>query len=152
MIAQGITDDGCKHDYDVFFGYEDDFSKCSLHPSDNAPNDENGANSLEHRFIIYCDALTQINLRGQILPYYKQLVNLYPEWAQELNTAIAAWSECANYGGYLWSQGFSFDDEGFEKFRSPHMRKILADEGRRAMKWDIEAIEQMERILQKENR
>lgn len=232
VLAQGITDDGCKHDYDVFYGYEedgekiigwdyyqnndqpfirenwerelasyvlltekaepesepkriitafkaitsharqgeirgrkvgfaawesllnqlenDDFSKCTLHPCEEAPNDENGVNNLEHRFIIYCDALCQINQRGKILPYYKKLVNKFPEWAQELNTAITAWHACAGYGGYLWSQGFSFSDEGFEKFRSPKMRKILADEGRRAMKKEIEAIEQIEKILQKE--
>ncbi|NPV79751.1 MAG: helix-turn-helix transcriptional regulator [Firmicutes bacterium] len=232
VLAQGITDDGCKHDYDVFYGYEgdgekiigwdyyqnndqpfirenwerelisymlltekaepvserkriiaafkaitgharqgvirgrkvgfaawesflnqlehDDFSKCSLHPSEEMPNDENGVNSLEHRFIIYCDALCQISQRGQILPYYKRLVEKFPEWAQELNIAITAWQDCAGYGGYLWSQGFSFDDKGYEKFRSPEMRRILADEGRRAMKKEIEAIEQIEKILQKE--
>lgn len=232
VLAQGITDDGCKHDYDVFYGYEDDgekiigwdyyqnndqpfirenwerelvsyvlltekagpeserkriisafraitaharqseirgrkvgfaawesllnqlehddFSKCSLHPSEDTPNDENGVNSLEHRFIIYCDALCQINQRGQILPYYEKLVKIFPEWAQELDMAIAAWRECAVYGGYLWSQGFSFDDVGYEKFRDPKMRKILADEGHRAMKKDVEAIEQIEKILQRE--
>lgn len=50
----------------------------------------------------------------------------------------------------MWSQGFSFDDEGYEKFRSPQRRKALADEGRRAMKKEIEAIEQIEKILLRE--
>jgi hypothetical protein len=27
VLVQGITDDGCKHDYDIFFGYEDDGEK-----------------------------------------------------------------------------------------------------------------------------
>lgn len=233
VLAQGITDDGCKHDYDVFYGYEDDgekiigwdyyqndsdafvrenwekeltsyvlltekmkpesekdciinvfkriveharkneirgrkvgfaawtsflkqlehddYSKCSLHPSDDRPTDENGVNSLEHRFIIYCDALCQINQRGEILAYYKTLTEKYPEWAEELNTAIAAWDECAKYGGFLWSQGFTFDEAGFEKFRDPKMRKILADKGYNAMRKDIEAIEQIEKILYREN-
>ncbi|WP_160688182.1 AraC family transcriptional regulator [Clostridium sp. C2-6-12] len=230
VLAQGITDDGCKHDYGVFYGYEDngqkiigwdyyqsngepfiradwekelksyviltektkpeieknciieafkrivehskkneirgkkvgfaawrsflrqlendDFSKCSLHPSEDNPNDEHGVNSLEHRFIIYCDALCQINQRGQIVGYYRTLIEKYPEWAEELKIAINSWEECAKYGGFLWSQGFTFDEAGFEKFRDPKMRKILADEGYKAMYNDMEAIKQIEIILQ----
>jgi len=53
----------------------------------------------------------------------------------------------ASYGGYLWNQGFTFDEAGFEKFRSPEARKILADAGREAMLRDLFAIEQFERIL-----
>lgn len=46
--------------------------------------------------------------------------------------------------------GIFFDEKGFEKFRDPSARKILADEGRKAMQKDIEAIEQFEKILKKE--
>lgn len=230
VLAQGITDDGCKHDYGVFYGYEDngqkiigwdyyqsdgepfvrenwekelkgyviltektkpepekdciitafkwiteharkdeirgkkvgfkawqtflrqlehdDFSKCSLHLSEDKPTDDHGVNSLEHRFIIYCDALCQINQRGQIIEYYKTLIEKYPEWSEELKVAINAWDECAKYGGFLWSQGFTFDEAGFEKFRDPKVRKILADEGYKAMNKDMEAIRQIELILQ----
>lgn len=231
VLAQGITDDGCKHDYDVFFGYEDDgekiigwdyyqnddkplirdnweqelnayvlltektqsksekeciieafkvittharkneirgrklgfaawesfltqlehddFSKCSLHPSEDLTNVTNEANSLEHRFIIYCDALSQIYQRSKILDYYRTLIEKFPEWSDELRIAIDAWDECAKYGGFLWSQGFSFNEAGYEKFSDQNVRKILADEGRKAMAKDIEAIEQIEKILKK---
>ena len=54
---------------------------------------------------------------------------------------------CASYGGFLWSQGFSFDEAGYEKFRSLEARKILAEAGRDAMNKDIEAVEQFEKIL-----
>lgn len=233
VLAQGITDDGCKHEYDVFFGYEDDgkkiigwdyyqndekplirddwehelnayvllteknqphpekdciinafkvittharkneirgikmgftawesflthlehddFSKCSLFAADDFSYDKDGSNSLEHRFIIYCDALGQIYQRSKILDYYQTLINKFPEWAKELQITIEAWDGCAGYGGFLWSQGLSFDDVGYEKFRDPKVRKILADEGRKSMKKDILAIEQIEKILYKED-
>ena len=98
----------------------------------------------------YCDGLCQIAGRYGSLPYYRSLVERFPEWKTELEIAIDALDACANYGGFLWSQGFAFEGEGLEKFRSKEGRKILADEGRRAMQKDMEAIEQFEKILEKE--
>lgn len=46
----------------------------------------------------------------------------------------------------MWSQEFTFNDAGFEKLCDPQARKILADEGSRSMKNDIEAVEQIEGI------
>ncbi len=231
VLAQGITNDGCKHDYSIFFGFEedgriligwdyyqndnnplsrenwekeiksyilltdrvtakteeeciismfkqvvklarieeirgkkigiaawqsflhqletDDFSKCSLLASGDTPPDHD-ADNVAHRFIIYCDALTQISQRSSILPYYKRIAEAYPKWANEINAAISAWEKCAKYGGFLWSQGFSFDESGYKKFQDAAMRKILADEGRKAMYEDIEAVDQIEKILSKE--
>ena len=45
-------------------------------------------------------------------------------------------------------RGFTFDEAGFEKFRSLTARKILADAGREAMRKDMLAVEQFEKILQ----
>ena len=84
------------------------------------------------------------------MDYYRLLAEKYPEWREELNTAVTALDECSKYGGFLWKQGFSFDEKGYEKFRDPAARKILADEGRKAMHKDMEAIEQFEKILIKE--
>jgi hypothetical protein len=126
----------------------DDFSRCSVKPSDDVPDDDNGVNSLEYRFCIYCDALCQINERGS--DYFSSLIWKFPEWAPDLTAAVSAWKECAAYGGFLWSQGLSFDEAGYEKFRRPEIRKILADEGRRSMKKDMEAIGHIENILRLE--
>ncbi len=240
VLVQGITNDGCKHDYDVFFGYEDngnkiigwdyyqddaepfvrekwerelisyilltkktepisdrervinmfksiveysrkkeirgkkvafaaweaflrdlednDFLNCSLRSSNDTPQVEKerqahatGVHNLEQRFIIYCDALSQIFQRRELSKYFITLAPQYPEWSDELNSAANDWDECGKYGGYLWSQGFSFDEAGFKKFGDPLMRKILADEGRKAMQKDMGAIKQIEKILIKEN-
>ena len=48
----------------------------------------------------------------------------------------------------MWGQGFTFDDAGFEKFRSQEARKILADAGREAMEKDLFAVVQFEKILE----
>lgn len=72
----------------------------------------------------------------------------FPEWKDALETAINALNECASYGGFLWSQGFTFDEAGFEKFRSPKARKILADAGQEAVRNDMIAVEQFEKILE----
>lgn len=109
-----------------------------------------GDDNLQLRLGIYCDGLCQIWGRHGALDYYRQLAEQYPEWRQELNTAAAALDECSQYGGFLWSQGFSFEGEGLEKFRDPAARKVLADEGRKAMEKDMEAVEQFEKILRKE--
>jgi len=98
----------------------------------------------------YCDGLCQIWGRNGGLPYYRSLVERFPEWKTELEIAIDALDECSKYGGFLWSQGIDWEGEGLEKFRSKDMRKILADEGRKAMQKDMEAIAQFEKILQKE--
>jgi hypothetical protein len=84
------------------------------------------------------------------LDYYRSLADKYPEWREELNIAVAALDECSKYAGFLWGQGFAFEGEGLAKFRDPAARKILADEGRKAMRKDIEAIGQFEKILEKE--
>ena len=109
-----------------------------------------GEYSVNNYLGVYCDGLCEIWERHAGLPFYRSLAEKYPEWREELNTAVAALDECSKYGGFLWSQGFAFEGEGLEKFRDPAARKILADEGRRAMQKDIEAIEQFEKILQKE--
>jgi hypothetical protein len=98
----------------------------------------------------YCDGLCQIWGRNGGLPYYRSLAERFPDWKTELETAIDALDECSKYGGFLWTQGIGWEGTGLEKFRSKKVRKILADEGRKAMQKDIEAIEQFERILQKE--
>ena len=128
----------------------DDFSHIALWEKD-APTVNGVANSVQHRFFIYCDGLCQIYARKEALPYYRSLAEKFPEWREELNAAVAALDVCADYGGFLWKHGFSLEKEpGLEKFRSPEGRKLLADEGRRAMQKDIEAIEQFEKILKKE--
>lgn len=235
VLAQGITDDGAKHDYDIFFGYEDngeriigwdyyqhndehfirekwerelrgyilltgktaplperervvgmfrtlitdaqkrqvrdklvsfaaweafledltsdDFLTCSLHPPEDEAEREHqakvtGVANLAQRFGIYCDAMCMIAQRGDTARYCRELAEKYPEWRDELTTAADGWEACGNYAGFLWSQGLSFDDAGYEKFRAPEVRKILVDEGRRAMANDQKAIECIERILQ----
>ena len=120
----------------------EDLSK--LHPND-------GKDNLNLRLGIYCDGLCQINERNAGLPFYRLVADKYPEWRKELETAIAALDECSKYGGFLWEQGIQFEGEGLEKFRDPAVRKILADEGRRAMQKDMEAIAQFEKILKKED-
>lgn len=124
----------------------DDFSHLALRASD-APAVDGIANSVEHRFFIYCDALCQIDARKKPLPYYRLLAERFPEWKDSLETAIQALNDCASYGSFLWSQGFTFDEAGFEKFRSYEARKILADAGREAMSKDMIAVEQFEKIL-----
>jgi AraC-like DNA-binding protein len=124
----------------------DDFSQLALRASD-APSVNGVANSVEHRFYIYCDALCQIDARKKPLPYYRLLAERFPEWKNALEIAIQALDACASYGGFLWSQGFTFDEAGFEKFRSHEARKILADAGREAMRKDMLAVEQFEKIL-----
>lgn len=98
----------------------------------------------------YCDGLCQIAARNSGLPYYSSLVERFPEWKTELQIAIEALDQCSNYGGFLWSQGIDWEGAGLEKFRSKEGRKILADEGRKAMQKDMEAVEQFEKILIKE--
>jgi len=129
----------------------DDFTKCALRVA-VTHYDDHVTPSVEHRFIIYCDALCQIYARKEPLPYYRSLAERFPEWRDELQTAIDALDACASYGGFLWTQGFSFDEAGYEKFRTPEGRKVLADAGREAMRKDMEAVEQIEKLLQKEER
>jgi len=99
----------------------------------------------------YCDGLCQIWGRNSGLPYYRLLVERFPEWKTEIEIAINALDECSKYGGFLWSQGIGWEGAGLEKFRSKDGRKILADEGRKAMQKDMEAMQQFEKILKKEN-
>ena len=117
----------------------DDFSRLSM-------------NEVGNRMGIYCDGLCQIAGRSAGLPYYRSLAERFPEWRDELEIAVAALDACANYGGFLWTQGFSFDKKGYKKFRDPAARRILAIEGRKAMQKDMLAIEQFEKILALENK
>jgi len=127
----------------------DDFSGIAVMEED-APTVDGIAYSAQHRFFIYCDGLCQIYARKAALPYYISLAEKFPEWRDALQTAIAALDACADYGGFLWSAGYSFDEAGFAKFKTAEGRKILADEGRKAMQKDIEAVEQFEKILSSE--
>jgi len=104
------------------------------------------------RFGIYCDALCQIWGRNEALPYYRSLVEQFPEWRDDLLPAIDNWDACAAYAGFWLQQGFAFNDAGYEKFRTKEARKILADAGRDAMRKDIAAVEHIEKILRKEGR
>jgi len=118
----------------------DDFSQLSV--------EEVG---IEGRMGRFCDGLCQIYERKGPLDYYRLLAKKFPEWQQELETAIDAMDICASFAEFFWAQGFTISDEGAEKFRNPEERKALADEGRRIyMQKDIEAIEQFEEILRKE--
>lgn len=116
---------------------QDDFTKLSFE-------------EVKRRFFIYCDGLCQIYERNQALDYFRLLAEQFPEWRDELETAYIKLKACADYGGYLWKHGFTFDDNGFEKFRIPEARKMLADAGREALQNDIKAVEHFEKILQKE--
>lgn len=102
------------------------------------------------RFFIYCDGLCQIFERNQALDYYRALSEQFPEWREDLQTAIDKLKVCACYGGYLWEHGFTFDDPGFEKFRDPAARKMLAEAGREALRNDREAVALFESILRRE--
>jgi hypothetical protein len=51
--------------------------------------------------------------------------------------------------GFPWKY-MGMDDAGLEKFRTPQLRKILADEGHSAMEKDIEAISHIKKILEQE--
>ena len=102
------------------------------------------------RFFTYCDALCQIHERGVALPYYQSLLETYPEWKEYLLPAIAAWKECSAYGGFLWKY-LTMNPEGYEKFKDPAIRRILADEGRSSMAKDAEAIKYIEALLKMEN-
>lgn len=106
-----------------------------------------GRDSVSLRLGIYCDGLCQIYGRHAALPYYRALAIAFPEWRDALTAAADALDACAQYGGFLWTQGFAFEGPGLEKFRDPAARKILADEGRKAMQHDLDAIAQFESIL-----
>ena len=112
-------------------------------------SDDVWSTTAQGRFFIYCDALCQIHERGVALHYYQYLADHYPEWTEYLTPAIAAWKECSVYGGFLWKY-VTKDPKGYEKFTDPAIRKILADEGRRSMAKDIEAIEHIEALLKQE--
>lgn len=125
----------------------DDFSQCALNFPNGVPGEDiTWQNSVRGRFFVYCDALCQIHERGVALPFYRKLAESVPEWADDLKPAIEAWKECSEYGGFLW-QHMSNDDSGLEKFRTPELRKVLADEGYRSMEKDIAAIEHIENLL-----
>ncbi|MCL2405796.1 MAG: helix-turn-helix transcriptional regulator, partial [Defluviitaleaceae bacterium] len=99
------------------------------------------------RFGIYCDGLCQIWARNESLPFYIGLAQRYPGWQKELLAAADALEACAQYAGFVWSLGFTKDNFAV-KFRDSAIRKILADEGRKAMQYDRAAITQFEYIIQ----
>ncbi|MCL2407196.1 MAG: AraC family transcriptional regulator [Defluviitaleaceae bacterium] len=121
-----------------------------LHMVEHEDLSDLSTEKLNNIFGQYCDGLCQIWGRNGGLPYYRLLADRFTEWKVELDIAINALEECSKYGGFIWSQGFGFEGEELEKFRSKEGRKLLADEGRRAKQRDMEAIEQFERILRKE--
>ena len=127
----------------------DDFSRCALRV-ETEHYDDVKTPSVEHRFIIYCDALCQIDARNAALPYYRSLAERFPEWRDDLEAAVGALSACASYGGFLWREGCSFDEAGYEKFKTPEARRALAAAGREAMRRDAEAVERFEAILRRE--
>ncbi|MBN1370851.1 MAG: hypothetical protein JW987_02740 [Anaerolineaceae bacterium] len=129
----------------------DDFSNCALTFPHGTPGEDSAwQSSVQGRFFVYCDALTQIYERHNALPFYEKLTREIPEWGGELREAMAAWETCAQYGGFLWKY-VSMDEAGFEKFRDPSIRKTLADEGRRAKAKDAEAVEHIEQLLARLN-
>jgi hypothetical protein len=71
----------------------------------------------------YCDGLCQIWGRNSGLEYYRAVAMRFPEWRIELDIAIDALDNCAEYGGFLWSQGIGWEGAGLEKFRSKEGRK-----------------------------
>jgi hypothetical protein len=130
----------------------DDFSQCSLDFPNGSPGDDaSWQNSVKGRFMVYCDALCQIYERHNVLPYYRKLIEKFPEWSEYLQSAIKAWEDCASYGGYLWKY-MGMNDEGLEKFRTPELRKILAMEGYRCREKDKEAIGWIEKLLNQEKK
>lgn len=133
----------------------DDFSDCPiLLPQQCSGDDAAWQSSVQGRFIIYCDALCQIHERHVALPGFRKLAAAVPEWSPELEAAIELWDGCASYGGYLWQHvGLSALAEqpdnkaALEEFRKPETRKILADEGRRCLELERQAIGRIEALL-----
>jgi AraC-like DNA-binding protein len=129
----------------------DDFTNIPLLQKDVTKDYPKHTQSVQHRLYIYCDGLCQIWARNDALAYYRSLIEKFPEWKEELETAAAALKACANYAAFWFqSEGLRQDDAGYEKFRTADCRKRLADAGREALKNDITAIEQFETILKKE--
>lgn len=130
----------------------DDFSACTLllpGPGEGIWQEDVWNTTLQGRFFIYCDALCQIHERGVALPWYQRMAYEHPKWREFLTPAIAAWKECAAYGGFLWKH-VTMDPAGYEKFRDPAIRKILADEGWRSFEKDKEGIGHIEELLKRE--
>jgi len=126
---------------------QDDFSACALTFPPGIPGEDAAwQNSVQGRFFVYCDALTQIYERHIALPFYGKLAQAVPEWREKIHKAMDAWEACGQYGGFLWKY-VSMDEAGYEKFRDPAIRKILADEGRKAKAKDMEAVAWIEEIL-----
>jgi len=107
-------------------------------------------NEVGRRLGVYMDGLCQIWARNESLPFYRGLAERYPEWSEALLIAVDALDACANYGGFLWTQGDWRGKGGLDKFRSYEGRKILADAGKEAMKNDMAAIRQFEKIIQRQ--
>ena len=130
----------------------DDFSHLPLQPQEGELVPPDNVQYVSYRFIIYCDALCQVQERVVVLPYLEGLAQRIPEWREELLEAVEAWRDCGSYGGYLWGQGLSFSEEGYRAFRDPAVRRKLAAEGRRCMERERDAIRCLERILEREER
>ncbi len=124
----------------------DDCTRVLLADADGVLDDEVWEKTVQGRFYVYCDALCQIYERGAALPYWESVHTENPDWAEPIAEAIDAWRACAQYGGFLWKH-LTNDEAGFRKFADPAIRKILADEGRRAMALDQAAVAAIRKLL-----
>jgi hypothetical protein len=125
----------------------DDFSTCAtLLPRDKQPEEDAFSATVQGRLYVYCDALCQVHERQVVLPYYAALAIEFREWAPYLGPAIELWGECASYGGFVWKH-LTMDEAGYERFRTPEVRAILAAEGRRCAELDRRAVAHIEDLL-----
>jgi AraC-like DNA-binding protein len=91
----------------------------------------------------HCDAVAQLNERRNALPYYRSLSETFPEWRDELNTAVVALDALVDNLGNMWANEV-------DEFRNLAVRKRFADSGRELMQKDMMAVEEFEKILKKE--
>lgn len=125
----------------------DDFTNCELLiPPGCFGEDKMWQNTVQGRFMVYCDALCQVHERGIALHCFEKLTEAVPDWKPELEAAMDEWRECSSYGSFLWKH-LTNDNAGLEKFRTPEIRRILADEGQRSMDCDVRAVEHIEKLL-----
>lgn len=124
----------------------DDCVRVLLTDGDGKWDDDVWDRTVQGRFYTYCDALCEIYERGAALPYWENVLKENPDWAEPISAAMDAWRACAQYGGFLWKH-LTNDEAGFGKFAEPATRKILADEGRRAMELDKKAVAAIGKLL-----
>jgi hypothetical protein len=124
----------------------DDCIRVPLVEPGGAWDDDVWDKTVQGRFYTYCDALCEIHERGVALPYWEKVRAENPDWAEPIAEAMDAWRACAAYGGFLWNH-LTMDEAGYRKFADPGVRKILAEEGHRAMELDRKAVEAIGKIL-----